>query len=70
MDLSFLNAVGGVKVVVGVVVAIVTLMIIARLMKAGRVDTHTQKKLCSSCGWEGNVSTFKPKCPKCAKAMT
>ena len=67
---SFFDSVGGMRVVVGVVVALVTLMVIKRLMKQGRVESHTQRKLCGSCGWEGSVSTFKPKCPKCGKAIS
>lgn len=70
MDLSFLDAVGGTRVVIGVVLALVTLMILKRLMKAGEVDTHKQRLRCGSCGWEGNVSTFKPKCPQCARPMS
>ena len=70
MDLSFLDAVGGVRVVVGVVVALITLTIIRRLMKAGRVESNlTQRRKCGACGWEGSVSKHKPKCPQCGAAL-
>lgn len=70
MDLSFLDAVGGTRVVVGVVVALITLMVIRRLMKAGKVEsTLTQRRTCSACGWQGSVSKHKPKCPKCAASL-
>ncbi len=70
MDLSFLDAVGGVRVVAGVVVALITFMILKRLMKAGRVESNlTQRRTCGSCGWEGSVSKHKPKCPKCGTAF-
>ena len=70
MDLKFLDAVGGVRVVVGVIVALITIMILKRLMKAGRVESaHTQRRKCGSCGWEGSVSKHKPKCPQCATSF-
>ena len=70
MDLSFLDAVGGPRVVVGVVVAVVTLLILKRLMKAGQVDSsHTERRKCGSCGWEGSVSKHKPRCPQCGNAL-
>ncbi len=70
MDLSFLDRVGGVRMVVGVVVALITLMIIRRLMQAGKVESsHTEKRTCGSCGWQGSVSKHKPKCPRCATSL-
>lgn len=69
MDLSFLDAVGGVRVVGGVLAAIFVLMVVSRLFKASPTAGHTQKKTCSSCGWAGNVSSFKPKCPRCAQPL-
>ena len=70
MDLSFLDRVGGVRMVIGVVIALITLMVIKRLMSAGRVESNlTQRRKCGSCGWEGSVSKHKPKCPKCASAL-
>lgn len=69
MDLSFLDAVGGPKVVGGVVAAIVAFMVLGRLMKPKEAPSKTQFKRCSACGWSGNVTVFKPKCPKCAAAM-
>jgi predicted Zn-ribbon and HTH transcriptional regulator len=70
MDLSFLDAVGGVRVVVGVIVALITIMILKRLMKAGRVENPLMQRVkCGACGWEGSVSKHKPKCPKCANAL-
>ena len=70
MDLSFLNPIGGVRVVVGVVVALVTIMILRRLMKAGKVESNlNQRVTCGNCGWQGSVSKHKPKCPKCANSL-
>lgn len=54
---------------VGAAVVLVTVMILRRLMKAGEVKTHSQRLRCGSCGWEGFVSTFKPKCSKCGQPM-
>ncbi len=70
MDLTFLNPVGGVRVVVGVVVALITVIVIRRLMKAGRVEQPMiQQRTCQVCGWAGNVSKHKPKCPKCGNGL-
>ena len=32
-------------------------------------EKKTQFKRCGSCGWSGNVTLFKAKCPKCAASM-
>ena len=69
MDLSFLDAVGGPKVVGAVVAGVVGLWVVSKLMKPKADDTKTQFKQCGACGWSGNVTLFKPKCPKCASAM-
>ena len=70
MDLSFLDAVGGTRVVVGVVVAMVTILVLRRLMQAGKVESALHKTVkCGNCGWQGSVSKHKPKCPKCANPL-
>lgn len=69
MDLSFLDAVGGPKVVGGVVAGAVGLWVVSKLMKPKAEDPKTQRKHCGACGWSGNVTLFKPKCPKCAAPL-
>jgi hypothetical protein len=70
MDLSFLNPIGGPRVVIGVVVALITILVLRRLMQAGKVESNlNQRKTCGKCGWEGTVSKHKPKCPKCANPL-
>ncbi len=69
MDLSFLDAVGGPKVVGGVVAAIFAFVVIGKLMKPKEAAPKTQLKRCGACGWSGNVTLFKPKCPKCNAAL-
>ncbi len=70
MDLSVLDSMGGTRVVVGVIVALVTLLVVRRLMKAGRVEGPMIQQLkCGNCGWQGSVSKHKPKCPKCGNSL-
>lgn len=69
MDLSFLAAVGGPKVVGGVLAAIVALWALTTLMKPKPSDPKTQHKVCGACGWQGRVTLFKPKCPQCAAPL-
>ncbi len=69
MDLTFLNAVGGVKVVAGVIAALVGLWLVSRLMKPAPPARKFQRRSCGNCGWEGEVTAFKPKCPKCANTL-
>jgi hypothetical protein len=68
VDLSILDQVGGPKVVAGVVAGAVLLWFFTRTKVKG-IDGHTQRKVCGSCGWQGNVSTFKPKCAKCGAPL-
>ena len=69
MDLSFLDVVGGVKVVTGVAAALLGLMLVTWLMKTSAPARKSQQRRCGSCGWEGSVIAFKPKCPRCANAL-
>lgn len=69
MDLSFLDAVGGVRVAAGVVAAVVVLLVVSWLMKPKAPERKFQARTCGSCGWQGNVSAFKPKCPRCANSL-
>jgi hypothetical protein len=70
MDLKFLDAIGGLRVVVGLVVALVTIMVLKRVIKAKPVESHlTQRRTCGGCGWEGSVSKHKPTCSRCGAAL-
>ena len=69
MDLSFLDAVGGVKVVAGVIAAVVGLWVVSKLMQPKPPERKFQHRTCGSCGWSGEVTNFKPKCPKCANTL-
>jgi len=70
MDLRFLDAVGGARVVIGVVVALLALVILKRLMRPAPAQSNlNQQRTCGSCGWEGTVSRHKPRCPKCANSL-
>ncbi len=67
-SLSFLNSVGGPKVVFGIIAAIVALVVLSRLFKKAPENPHLSLKRCS-CGWQGQVSKYKPVCPKCASPL-
>lgn len=55
-------------IVVGAAVALV-LFVLSRLFKAKPSNPHLLPARCQSCGWTGNVSKFKPVCPKCANTI-
>ena len=69
MDLSFLDAVGGVRVVAGVGAGVVGLLVVSALMKPRANKPKTTQRRCGSCGWEGSVIAYKPKCPRCANTL-
>ena len=69
MDLSFLDVVGGPRVVGVVVGLIISAMVVMRLLKAKPAGPKTQQLRCGQCGWQGAVSAYKPKCPKCGSSL-
>lgn len=56
-------------IVVGSAVVLV-LFVLSRLFKSKPTSTHLLPARCQSCGWTGNVSKFKPVCPKCANKIS
>ena len=69
MDLSFLDAVGGVRVVATVVAVVIVALVVKSLFRSKVAPSHFQPRSCNSCGWKGSASNFKPKCPKCGTAL-
>ena len=69
MDLSVLDAVGGVKTVAGVVAAILVLLLVTRLMKPKVTGPKATARTCGSCGWQGSTISFKAKCPRCGNSV-
>ena len=54
---------------IGHAAAVIGLLVLTRLMKAKPVERKFLAKTCGSCGWQGSVSAFKPRCPKCANSL-
>lgn len=68
MDLSWLDAIGGPRVAAALVVGVAVLAVIPRLLRK-EPTSHFERRRCASCGWEGGVSPYKPRCPKCATPL-
>lgn len=68
MDLSSLDAVGGPRVAVALVVGVAVLAALPRLLRK-REPSPFERRRCAACGWEGGVSKFKPRCARCAKEL-
>jgi hypothetical protein len=69
MDLSFLDAIGGVRVAALVAIGIAALLLLPRLFGGREEKKHFQRKSCTRCGWTGEVSSFKARCPRCAQVL-
>ncbi len=60
----------GLKVLGVVVVLVLAWAIIKRLMGDASSDAHHTSVHCQNCGWQGSVSKYKPRCPKCGQPMS
>lgn len=69
MDLDWVNQIG-VNRLIALGVAVAVLVALLRLFKRKPPSAHTELKKCGSCGWSGEVSRYKPVCPKCAARLT
>ncbi len=50
----------------GCAVGVIMLLSFIRKMFAGeKEDPHSQAARCQSCGWQGRVSVYAGRCPKC-----
>ena len=58
------------RVLIGIAAVVVVLLLLKRLLSRPPAQTHVMTSRCRSCGWTGQVSKFKPVCPKCAKPIT
>ncbi|MEW5847510.1 MAG: hypothetical protein AB2A00_01805 [Myxococcota bacterium] len=54
--------------VVGAVVILVAVMVLKKVFATKEENVHVVQTRCS-CGWMGQVSKYKPVCPKCAKPV-
>jgi len=69
MDLTWLNQIGASRLIAAGVVVVV-LVALVRLFKRKPPSAHTEMRKCPSCGWTGEVSRYRPVCPKCAARLT
>ena len=56
-------------IIVGVAL-LIAVFVLPRLFGRKPASSHLTPARCGSCGWTGSVSKFKPKCPKCASAIS
>ncbi len=52
----------------GGLTALAALWLARRLFRAPRASPHLSRRRCA-CGWSGEVSRYKPVCPRCAKPL-
>ncbi len=43
--------------------------IVKSIFKKEKVNPHTQTARCGSCGWQGQVSRYAGRCPKCNEPL-
>ena len=56
---------------VGVVAIVIGLKVYKRIFAKKKVNLqHTVYFVCSHCGWEGHISKFGTRCPKCDAPVT
>ena len=48
-----------------VLVLFIFLMILKKIFKKKESDQHIQFVQCTGCGWQGRVSKYAGRCPKC-----
>jgi len=53
-----------------IMVVLLAIYVVRRVMAAPKADPHHSQVTCSSCGWQGSVSKYKPRCPKCAQPIS
>ncbi len=60
----------GLKVLGAVVVLVLAWAIVKRLMGAAPSDAQHSSVQCQNCRWQGSVSKYKPRCPKCGQLIS
>ncbi len=45
--------------------AIILIVVLVKLFAGGRGKAHLQRVQCSGCGWQGEVSRYAGRCPRC-----
>jgi hypothetical protein len=61
---------GGWKSVGFAVAVVVVLLVLKRLFSAAPVEKDDKRRVVCSCGWQGQVTRLKPRCPVCGKSET
>jgi len=49
----------------GLVVLLVLIGVLKRIFSRSKSDVYAQKVSCSQCGWQGKVSKYAGRCPRC-----
>lgn len=53
----------------GVIAGIFLLILIGKIFGGKKKEEHFQNVSCSKCGWQGQVSKFAGRCPKCNQPL-
>lgn len=67
---TVLAKVGGWKSVAFAVAVVVVILVLKRLLAAAPVEKNQKRRVVCSCGWQGQVTLHKPRCPVCGKSET
>ena len=59
----------GPREIIALAVAVVLVVVVARLLSRPKPSPHLETRRCPKCGWTGQVSRYKPVCPKCATKL-
>jgi hypothetical protein len=67
---TVLAKVGGWRSVGFAAAVVVVLFLLKRLFSAVPPEKDEKRRVVCSCGWQGQVTRFKPRCPVCGKSET
>lgn len=68
MDLTFLHGLTRSQLLLAAVAVAAAVFLLRWLFARKPESPHTELRRCS-CGWVGEVSRYRPVCPKCAKRL-
>lgn len=50
-------------------VVIFSLIFLVKLLSPKKISAHVEIETCKKCGWEGQVSRYAGRCPKCNEPL-
>ena len=58
-----------VRALIAGVALVAAILVLRKLLTREKESPHHMPVRCGACGWSGQVSKYKPRCPKCGEAL-